>query len=485
MSDTAVVSAPAEPAKPAKSLLWVLVAAGAITSITLGIRSTFGLFLLPVAEALGTNRAGFALAIAIQNLVWGLGQPIAGGVADRYGAPKVLAVGGGLYAVGVFGMSRSTSTTAFYLSGGLLVGMAMAAASFSVVLAAVGRLAPPERRTWAIGIVTAAGSLGQFFLVPTAGWLDVRIGWRAAMAALGSIALLVVALSVVLREPRAAKLDGGAVPSGTASAAVGAAEPFRVAIRRALRHPSYLLLCLGFFVCGFHVTFIGTHLPSYLGDVGMTKAVGARAIALIGLFNVIGAFSAGILANRFRKNVLLSVIYGLRGVVIVGLLLLPHTPGVAMAFAAVMGLLWLSTVPLTSGIVVGQFGVANAGSLFGVVFLAHQIGAFVGVWYGGRLADATGSYDAVWWLAVGLGLFAAAINLFVSDKPAPPLPARTAGAPGLGAAAGMASVLALAAVSGVGAALSGSERAGAEGADAAAAAAAAATVPYCVLHPTS
>ncbi len=475
MPDTAVVSTP----KPAKSLLWVLVAAGAITSITLGIRSTFGLFLLPVAEALGTNRAGFALAIAIQNLVWGLGQPIAGGVADRYGAPKVLAVGGGLYAVGVFGMSRSTSTTAFYLSGGLLVGMAMAAASFSVVLAAVGRLAPPERRTWAIGIVTAAGSLGQFLLVPTAGWLDVRIGWRAAMAALGSIALLVVALSFVLREPRSTGVDGASGPSGTATAE---AEPFRLAISRALRHPSYLLLCLGFLVCGFHVTFIGTHLPSYLGDLGMSRAAGARAIALIGLFNVIGAFSAGMLANRFPKNVLLSVIYGLRAVAIVGLVLLPHTPGVVMAFAAVMGLLWLSTVPLTSGIVVGQFGVANAGSLFGVVFLFHQIGAFIGVWYGGKLADATGSYDVVWWIAVALGLFAALINLFVSDKPAPPLPVRMAGAPGLGAAAGMASVLAIAAVSGVGAALAGGERAGAEGV---AGTAGVATVPYCVLHPAS
>ncbi len=457
-----------------RSLLWVLVAASAITAITLGIRSTFGLFLVPVAAALGTNKAGFALAIAIQNLVWGLGQPLAGGVADRYGAPKVLAVGGGLYAVGVFGMSRANTTTSFYLSGGLLVGMAMAAASFSVVLAAVGKLAPPERRTWAIGIVTAGGSIGQFLLVPAAGWLDVRIGWRSAMAVLGSVALLVVVLSVLLRERRRATA-GDASAAVVASAPV-AAEPFSVAIRRALRHPSYGLLCLGFFVCGFHVTFIGTHLPSYLGDVGMSRAVGARAIAFIGLFNVLGAFSAGLLASRFRKGVLLSVIYGLRAVAIAGLVLLPHTPTVALGFAAVMGLLWLSTVPLTSGIVVGQFGVANAGSLFGVVFLAHQIGAFIGVWYGGRLADITGSYDVVWWIAVALGVFAAFINLFVSDAPAPPLPARVAGAPGIGAAAGMASLLALGAVSGVGAATSGAERAGASSSP---------MVPYCVLHPSS
>lgn len=463
MSSTSSTSAPS--ARTAdRALLWVLVAASAITAISLGIRSTFGLFLTPVSEALSTNRAGFALAIAIQNLVWGFGQPVAGAIADRFGAPRVLAVGGGLYTLGVYGMSRSSTTTEFYLSGGLLVGVAMAAASFSVVLAAVGRLAPPERRTFAMGVTTAAGSLGQFILVPTAGLLEDRWAWRGALAALGAVALVVIAVAPVLR------LRGDAVARAAAS---GEAEPLGAALRRAARHRPYLLLCAGFFVCGFHVTFIGTHLPSYLGDVGLSKATGAKAVALIGLFNIAGAFGAGLLAGRFSKNRLLSVIYGLRCVAIVGLVLLPHTTEVALIFGAVMGLLWLSTVPLTSGIVVGQFGVANAGSLFGVVFLAHQVGAFIGVWYGGKLADATGSYVSVWWIAVALGVFATVINLFVDDRPAPPAPARLSTAPGLGASAGMASVIALAAVSAVGAAHTSAEQP------------AELAVPVCVIHPTS
>ena len=457
------------------SLVVVLLGASLITAISLGIRSTFGLFLNPVVDALGTNRAGFALAIAIQNLVWGLGQPIAGAVADRYGSPRVLAAGGALYAAGVFGMSRSTTTTQLYLSGGLVVGLAMAAASFAVVLAAVGKLAPPERRTWAMGIATAAGSFGQFLLVPAAGQLQDRLAWRSALATLGAVALVVIVVAPVLRRPRSSSLADVRDTAQQPVAAHQEGESTGVALRRALRHRSYLLLCAGFFVCGFHVTFIGTHLPSYLQDVGLSKSTGAQALALIGLFNVAGAFGAGLLAGRFSKNRLLSVIYGLRAVAIVGLVLLPHTTTVALAFAAVMGVLWLSTVPLTSAIVVGQFGVANAGALFGVVFLAHQVGAFIGVFYGGKLADSTGSYVSVWWIAVGLGIFAAAINLFVSDRPAPPAPVRLQTAPGLGAAAGMVSVVALAAVSAVGVTTTSPAREF----DIAAASA----VPYCVVHP--
>jgi len=452
----------AVPQRRVPSFVWILVAGSAVTAVSLGIRSTFGLFLTPVTAALQTDRAGFALAIAIQNLVWGFGQPVAGAIADRFGAPRVLATGGVLYTAGVFGMSRATNVTGFYLTGGLVVGLAMAAASFAVVLAAVGRIAPPERRTSAMGMVTAAGSIGQFLLVPTAGRLEDAMGWRSALATLGAVALVVIAMAPVLREARRA--DGTAAP----------AAPFRPALQRALRHPSYLLLCAGFFVCGFHVTFIGTHLPAYLGDVGLTKGTGARAVALIGLFNIAGSLAAGRLAGRFAKNRLLSIVYGARAVAIVGLVLLPHTPAVALAFGAVMGLLWLSTVPLTSGIVVGQFGVANAGSLFGVVFLAHQIGAFVGVWYGGWLADATGSYVSVWWLAVALGVFAAVINLFVSDAPAPPAPERAVASSGLGAGAGVASVLVLATVSAYGAAGVRAEQDETS-----------VPAPYCVIHPTS
>jgi len=260
---------------------------------------------------------------------------------------------------------------------------------------------------------------------------------------------------------------------GTPGAAPAAA-PFRPALRRALRHPSYLLLCAGFFVCGFHVTFIGTHLPAYLRDVGLSKGTGATAVALIGLFNIGGSLAAGRMAGRFAKNRLLSVIYGARAVAMVALVLLPHTPTTALVFGAVMGVLWLSTVPLTSGIVVGQFGVANAGTLFGVVFLAHQLGAFIGVWYGGWLADATGSYVSVWWLAVALGVFAAVINLFVSDAPAPPAPERAVASSGLGAGAGVASVLVLASVSAYGAAGVRPDEADAP-----------LPVPYCVIHPTA
>ncbi len=405
-----------------------LLAGCVITAVSLGVRSTFGLFLTPAAAALGTDRAGFALAIAIQNLVWGVGQPIAGAVADRFGAARVLAAGGVLYAVGVYGMANAHSTAAFYLSGGFVVGLAMAAASFAVVLAAVGKLAPPHRRTWAMGVATAAGSFGQVLLVPLAGRVRDASDWRAALGMLAAVTLVILLAAPMLRRSaagRGAPTAGDGTPSGTTVAepaeAADAPEPLAAALRRALHHRSFLLLCAGFFVCGFHVTFIGTHLPAYLADVGLGKAVGTRAIALIGLFNVFGAFGAGMLAGRFARNKLLSLIYGLRAIAIVGLVLLPHTTAVALAFGAVMGVLWLSTVPLTSAIVVGQFGVANAGALFGVVFLSHQIGAFIGVWYGGVLADSTGSYLPVWWLAVGLGVFGAIVHLFVDDRPAPQL----------------------------------------------------------------
>jgi MFS family permease len=439
------------------SLLWLLVAASAVTAISLGIRSTFGLFLTPMVDALQTDRAGFALAIALQNLIWGLGQPVAGAIADRFGSAKVLAVGGVLYAVGVFGMSRASTTTELYLSGGLVVGIAMAAASFAVVLAAVGKLAPPERRTWAMGIATAAGSLGQFVLVPAAGRLEGAFEWRTALATLGAIALVVVAVAPMLRkrpDHAPGTATGTGERAGATPAAASAPEPLGRVVARAVRHRPYLLLCAGFFVCGFHVTFIGTHLPAYLRDLDLGASAGTQAIALIGLFNVVGAFGAGLLAGRFRPTYLLSFIYGARALAIVGLLVLPHTQLVALLFGAVMGLLWLSTVPLTSAIVVGQFGVANAGTLFGGVFLAHQLGAFVGVFYGGKLADATGSYVAVWWIAVALGVFAAIIHLFISDQPAAAAPERIRRrVPGLRPAAGMASVVAIASVSATGAAL--------------------------------
>ena len=451
-----------------RNLVVVLVAASAVTAISLGVRSTFGLFLTPMTQALGTNRAGFALAIAIQNLVWGAGQPIAGALADRFGPARVLTVGGAAYAAGVLLMARASSTTGLYLGGGVVVGLGMAAASFAVVLAAVGRLAPPERRTWAMGIATAAGSLGQFALVQLVGRLQGSFGWRDALVVMACVAGAIVLCTYPLR--------GEARRGQTAGADATPPETLSVTLRRAFRHPPFLLLCAGFFVCGFHVTFIGTHLPAYLTDAGLTRSVATNALALIGLFNVAGSFAAGALGMRHSKARLLSFIYGIRALAIVGLVLAPHTAVSALVFASVMGVLWLGTVPLTSGIVVGQFGVTHAGTLFGFVFFAHQIGAFIGVWFGGRLADAAGSYDPVWWIAVGLGVFGAVVNLFVTETPAPPLPPALDG-PAVGvrpAIAGMATVVALA---GVGGALALRH----DEADASVAAAPATVV--CVVHP--
>lgn len=402
----------------------VLVAASAITAISLGVRSTFGLFLGPITEALHTNRAGFALAIAIQNLVWGIAQPVAGAIADRFGAARVLAVGGLLYTIGVGLMANARSTLGFDLGGGVVVGLGLAAASFAVVLASVGRLAPPERRTWAMGVATAAGSMGQFILVQVVGRLDAD-QWRTALAVLATLTATIALVCIPLRGGRnPATANPGAAATGALAVET---ETLRHALRRALHHRPYLLLVAGFFVCGFHITFIGTHLPAYLNDVGLARADGTRALSIIGLFNIAGSFAAGWLGMRHSKAKLLAGIYAIRALAIVGLVVTPHTSANAIIFAALIGTLWLATVPLTSGIVVGHFGVTHAGSLFGLVFLSHQVGAFVGVWYGGKLADSVGSYNPVWWIAAVLGVVAMVVHLFIDESPAPLEPAAPSG----------------------------------------------------------
>ncbi len=423
---TATATTPARRRPP----LWLLLVAGSIiTALSLGVRSTFGLFLDPVIDTLGTGRGSFALAIAVQNLFWGLTQPVAGAIADRFGTARVLAVGAVAYAAGLVFMAASTSTGTLVLSTGIMIGVANGAASFAVVLAAVGRMVPEERRSMALGVVSAMGSVGQFVLVPAAGWLIDSAGWEDTALALGVVVLLVAAFAPWLRGR---SIDQAVDQPASDEPPV----PLRDELRRAWHSRSYLLLNLAFLVCGFHVTFIATHLASYAEDVGQTRAIAATSLALIGLFNVFGSLAAGALGARYSKTRLLSGIYAARAVVITAFLLVPPSPATIVAFGAGIGLLWLATVPLTSGIVVAQFGTAHAGTLFGIVFLAHQLGAFVGAWMGGAMADRFDSYDPAWWVAVGLGVMAAVVHLAIDEGQQPPAPARVAaGTPALGPAA--------------------------------------------------
>ena len=409
-----VTEAPGRFAPP----LWLVLAAGSvITALSLGVRSTFGLFLDPVIDTLGTGRGVFALAVAIQNLVWGLSQPVAGAIADRYGSGRVLASGAVIYAVGMLLMSTADSSGTLYLSAGFIVGAGTGAASFAVVLAALGRMAPPEKRSMALGIATAMGSVGQFILVPVVQRLIDSSGWETTAMALGG-----VILSVLIFAPG---LRGRAVdqaPTGSVVADADQTRPLSQELRRASSSNSYRMLNLAFFVCGFHVTFIATHLTSYAEDVGQTREVAATALALIGLFNIAGSLTAGALGGRYSKSKLLTIIYGARAVVLTAFVLIPPSATTTIVFGATIGVLWLSTVPLTSGIVVSQFGTAHSGTLFGIVFLSHQVGAFAGAWMGGTLADRVGSYDPVWWIAVGLGVLAALLHLMIDEGPQPEAP---------------------------------------------------------------
>lgn len=398
--------------------LWVVVATGSvITALSLGVRSTFGLFLDPVIDSLNTGRGAFALAVAIQNLVWGLSQPLAGAIADRFGSARVLAVGAVIYAAGMALMATADSSGALYLSAGFIVGAGTGAASFAVVLAAIGRIAPPEQRSMALGIATAMGSVGQFILIPVVQRLIDGRGWETTAVVLAAVILSVLAFAPGLRGRATDHVAAPSGDDGRAGQSNAGVVPLRSELRRAANSHSYLLLNAAFFVCGFHVTFIATHLTSYAEDVGQSRSVAATALALIGLFNIVGSLAAGWLGGRHSKSKLLSLIYISRAVVVTGFVLIPASATTTVVFGAMIGVLWLSTVPLTSGIVVGQFGTAHAGTLFGIVFLSHQVGAFVGAWLGGTLADRVGSYDPAWWIAVGLGVLAAALHLVIDEGP--------------------------------------------------------------------
>jgi predicted MFS family arabinose efflux permease len=380
----------------------VLLCGAMIVTLSMGIRHGFGLWLQPITMDRGWTRETFAFALAIQNLSWGIAGPFAGMLADRYGAFRVLIVGSLFYAGGLVLMALATSGLAFTGSAGLVLGLAQSGTTYAVVYGVIGRNVAPEKRSWAMGVAAAAGSFGQFLMVPVENWLIGSFGWQNALFLLGCLALAIVPLAFGLKEPAAAKATGFQQSIGSA-------------LREALSYPSFLLLMAGYFVCGFQVVFIGVHMPSYLKDHGLTPNVATTALALIGLFNVVGTYVAGSLGERMPKKYILSTIYALRAVVIVVFISVPLTPMSVYVFASTMGVLWLSTVPPTNAVIAQIFGVQYMSMLGGFVFLSHQVGSFLGVWLGGRLYDATGSYDVVWWIAAGLGVFAAIVNLPVRE----------------------------------------------------------------------
>jgi predicted MFS family arabinose efflux permease len=372
----------------------------------MGIRHGFGLWLQPVNQSQGWTRETFAFALAVQNLSWGVFGIFAGMAADRFGAFKVLVVGAALYALGLVGMAMSTTSVGFALTAGILIGAAQAGTTYAVIYGVIGRQIPAEKRSWAMGVAAAAGSFGQFLMVPVEGWLISSFGWQEALMVLGAAVLLIMPLAWGLREPGFA---GGTMPKREQS--------ILQALREAFKYRSFQLLMAGYFVCGFQVVFIGVHMPSYLKDNGLSPQVASYALALIGLFNVIGTYAAGALGQRMPKRYILAFIYLARAVAISIFLIVPLSPASVYVFSAVMGVLWLSTVPPTNAVVAQIFGVAHLSMLGGFVFFSHQIGSFMGVWLGGVLYDRTGSYDIVWYISIALGVFAALINLPVRESP--------------------------------------------------------------------
>lgn len=403
------VTSPSAAATARRAFLILIGCACAISLITFGLRSIFGLFTDPVVQTYGWSREVFALAIAIQNLCWGIGQPFAGMVVDRFGPTRVLAAGGLVYALGVAAMAVATTPAALQLSAGVLVGLGMSGASFTTVLGALGRLVPEERRSWALGIGTAAGSFGQFVFAPIGQAFIAAYGWQQAALLLAGFVALVPLLAMGVRGELAAATATGAEP----------ALSLREALRHAFGHGSYLLLLFGFFVCGFQLAFITVHLPPYLSDLGVHASVAGWAIAIIGLANVVGAYGAGLLGSRYSKRTVLAAIYFVRALAIGVFILTPVSTVSVVLFALVMGVLWLSTVPLTSGLVAVMFGTRYMATLFGFVFFGHQLGSFMGVWLGGVLFAATGSYDVVWWLSIGLGVASGILHWPIVERRAP------------------------------------------------------------------
>lgn len=387
--------------------LAVIIAVGCfIAMVTFGTRSTAGLFMLPMTGDLGWSREGYGLALAIQNLVWGITQPFAGGFADRFGTARTLAVGALIYAGGLMLAAFSPTVEMFHLTGGVMMGIGIGTASFGVVMAAFGRAVPPEQRSFVFGVATAASSMGQFVFAPLGQAFIANFGWQMALVYLAAIILLVVPLSYTLK--------------GRTESSPGSADmPFMQALSKALGHGSYRLLVIGFFVCGFHLAFITVHFPAFLVQCGLTPEASSWALGLIGLFNVAGSLLAGWLGGKLPKQLLLAAIYFMRAVGTAAFLLLPITEVSAYIYAATLGMLWLATVPLTAGLVSLFFGPRYMGMLYGVAFLSHQIGSFFGVYLGGLAFDLTGSYDLVWYLGIMIGLISAVLHLPIKEKMVP------------------------------------------------------------------
>lgn len=385
----------------------VLIASGIILSLVMGVRHGFGFWLQPISQAHQWTRETYSLAMAVQNLLWGVFGPLAGVAADRLGAARVVAVGALLYAGGLLWMALINQPGTFVIGSGILIGAAMACTAFGALSGIVGRTASVAQRSWAFGILGAAGSFGQFAMVPVEQQLIAITDWHQALWVLAAtIVLVVLPLSLMLREPTVAH-SAHAPPQSVTEA-----------IREAFGHHPFMLLVAGYFVCGFQVVFIGVHLPAYLRDQGITDPqVAVTALALIGLFNIFGSYYAGKLGGRLPKRYLLSTIYLARAILITMFLVAPLSPLTVYLFSASMGLLWLSTVPLTNGMVAGIFGVRYLSMLSGFVFLSHQIGSFLGVWLGGYLYTAEGSYQTVWLITIALGLFASLVNLPINESP--------------------------------------------------------------------
>jgi MFS family permease len=384
----------------------ILVCGCAIAVIGFGPRSALGLFLTPLSSAHGWGRDVFALALAIQMLLWGAGQPFAGAIADRFGPVYVLAVGTILHAAGLALMAYSTAPAMLHLTAGVLIGFGLAGSSFTVVLGAFGKLMPVHWRSLSFGLGTAAGSFGQFLFSPLAVGLIGNFGWQHALLIFAAIVLLIIPLALAL-----------ATPEGAGKSETVPHQPVRHALAEALGHRSYLLLVLGYFTCGFQLFFITVHLPAYLVDRGLSADVGAWTIGIIGLFNIIGSISAGWLSDRMPKRFLLSMIYFLRSLAVLAFISLPTSPASAVIFGAVMGLLWLSSIPPTNGLIALMFGTRWLTMLAGLAFFNHQLGGFLGVWLGGIVFERTGSYDAIWWLSILFGVLSAVINLPIVEKP--------------------------------------------------------------------
>jgi MFS family permease len=389
------------------NLLFLVILAGSVVSlIGFGGRTIFGLFLEPITQSYEWERTVFALALALQNLFWGLSQPFAGALADRFGPVKVLAYGGVLYAVGVAAMSVTTSPVLFGLSAGVIVGLGMAGCSFTIVIAAVNKLVAEEHRSLASGLITAAGSLGQFLFAPAGQSLLAAYSWQSVLLLLALVILIVPAVTIA---------GLGRAQASTPSLA-SADFSFRDTAKSAFSFSGYRYLNLGFFVCGFHIGVMMTHLPAALADRGATPETAAWGLALIGLSNIVGASFFGWLGGKFSKRILLSLIYGGRGLLILAFISLPLSPNLIYGFAIGMGFLWLSTVPLTAGLVSVMFGPATMATLFGIVFFSHQVGAAVGAWLGGYFYAATGSYDFVWVLSIGLSFLAMVCHLPIPER---------------------------------------------------------------------